>query len=97
MIKNIFSVRAILAGDANRGRPQMPYAPEHKQQTRARIVECARRMFNRHGFEAVSIDQIMFHPDGTGARKKTARKPSANRGVAGTPRFIWLPRMTERP
>jgi AcrR family transcriptional regulator len=59
MFKNIFSVRAILAADANRGRPQMPYAPEHKEQTRARIVECARRMFNRHGFEAVSIDQIM--------------------------------------
>jgi AcrR family transcriptional regulator len=37
----------------------MPYAPEHKEQTRARIVECARRMFNRRGFEAVSIDQIM--------------------------------------
>jgi TetR/AcrR family transcriptional regulator, transcriptional repressor for nem operon len=37
----------------------VPYAPEHKEQTRARIVECARRMFNRHGFEAVSIDQIM--------------------------------------
>jgi TetR/AcrR family transcriptional repressor of nem operon len=37
----------------------MPYAPEHKERTRARIVECARRMFNRHGFEAVSIDQIM--------------------------------------
>jgi TetR/AcrR family transcriptional regulator, transcriptional repressor for nem operon len=37
----------------------MPYAPEHKEQTRARIVECARRMFNRHGFEAASIDRIM--------------------------------------
>jgi TetR/AcrR family transcriptional repressor of nem operon len=37
----------------------MPYAPEHKEQTRARIVECARQMFNRYGFEAVSIDQIM--------------------------------------
>jgi AcrR family transcriptional regulator len=34
----------------------MHYAPEHKEQTHARIVECARRMFNRHGFEAVSID-----------------------------------------
>jgi TetR/AcrR family transcriptional repressor of nem operon len=41
------------------GRQIMPYAPEHKEQTRARILECARRMFNRHGFEAVSIDQIM--------------------------------------
>jgi Bacterial regulatory proteins, tetR family len=37
----------------------MPCAPEHKEQTHARIVDCARRMFNRHGFEAVSIDQIM--------------------------------------
>jgi len=37
----------------------MPYSTEHKAQTRARIVECARRMFNRHGFEAVSIEQIM--------------------------------------
>jgi AcrR family transcriptional regulator len=41
------------------GRQIMPYAQEHKERTRARIVECARRMFNRHGFEAVSIDQIM--------------------------------------
>jgi TetR/AcrR family transcriptional regulator, transcriptional repressor for nem operon len=44
---------------ANEGSRPMPYAPEHKEQTRARIVECARRMFNRYGFEAVSIDQIM--------------------------------------
>lgn len=37
----------------------MPYTPQHKAQTRARIVECARVMFNRHGFEGVSIDDIM--------------------------------------
>ena len=37
----------------------MPYPPEHKVQTRARIVESARRLFNRHGFEQVTIDQIM--------------------------------------
>ena len=37
----------------------MPYAPEHKQQTRARIVECARQLFNRRGFTEVSIDEIM--------------------------------------
>jgi AcrR family transcriptional regulator len=37
----------------------MPYAPEHKERSRSRIVECARRMFNRYGFEAISIDQIM--------------------------------------
>ena len=37
----------------------MPYTPEHKIRTRGRIVESARRLFNRHGFEQVSIDQVM--------------------------------------
>jgi len=37
----------------------MPYPAEHKAQTRARIVESARVMFNRHGFDQVSIDDIM--------------------------------------
>lgn len=39
----------------------MPYTREHKQRTRARIVESARVMFNRHGFEQVSIDDVMKH------------------------------------
>jgi len=49
--------------------------------------------------EAVSLDStsIKVHPDGTGALKKTARKPSASPEADGTPRFIWLPRMLERP
>lgn len=37
----------------------MPYTAEHKEATRARIVECARRLFNRRGFADVSIDEIM--------------------------------------
>lgn len=37
----------------------MPYSSEHKARTRARIVEVARGLFNRHGFEQVSIDRIM--------------------------------------
>ena len=37
----------------------MPYSADHKQKTRARIVESARVLFNRHGFESVTIDQIM--------------------------------------
>ena len=47
--------------------------------------------------EAVAIDStiVKVHPDGTGALKKTAPKPSANPVVAGPPRFIWLPRMLE--
>lgn len=37
----------------------MPYSPEHKRETRARIVEAARILFNRHGFEDVTIDMVM--------------------------------------
>ena len=45
--------------------------------------------------EAVSLDStvIKVHPDGTGALKKTDRKPLASRVEDGLPRFIWLPRM----
>lgn len=37
----------------------MPYTKEHKEKTRANIVDSARRLFNRHGFAGVSIDDIM--------------------------------------
>jgi TetR/AcrR family transcriptional repressor of nem operon len=37
----------------------MPYAPEHKQQTRERIVAAAARLFNRRGFAEVAIGEIM--------------------------------------
>jgi transposase len=49
--------------------------------------------------EAVALDStaVKVHPDGTGALKKTARKPSASPAADGAPRFIWLPRMLERP
>jgi transposase len=49
--------------------------------------------------EAVSLDStiVKVHPDGTGALKKTDPRQSANREAAGPPRFIWLPRMLERP
>ena len=39
----------------------MPYPPEHKARTRRRIVESARVLFNRAGFLAVTIDQVMAH------------------------------------
>jgi hypothetical protein len=35
----------------------MPYTQAHKQQTRERIVKCARRLFNRRGFSEVSIER----------------------------------------
>jgi AcrR family transcriptional regulator len=37
----------------------MPYTAEHKQETRTRIIKSARRLFNRDGFEAVTIGAIM--------------------------------------
>ena len=59
---------------------------QHQQLIRVRI-------------EAVSLDStiIKVHPDGTGALKKTDHKPSASREADGPPKFIWLPRMLERP
>jgi len=49
--------------------------------------------------EAVSLDStiVRVHPDGAGALKKTVRRPSASPAEVGQPRFIWLPRMLERP
>lgn len=37
----------------------MPYSADHKHKTRARIVECARILFNRHGYHDVTIDMVM--------------------------------------
>lgn len=49
--------------------------------------------------EVVALDStlVKVHPDGTGALKKTARKPSAGPAADGPPRFIWLPQLLERP
>jgi transposase len=46
---------------------------------------------------ALDSTAIKVHPDGTGAEKKTARRPSANPAAAGPPRFIWLPLMMSGP
>ena len=37
----------------------MPYAKDHKARTRNRIVQAARDLFSRYGFEMVSIGEIM--------------------------------------
>ncbi|HLJ49553.1 MAG TPA: TetR/AcrR family transcriptional regulator [Bryobacteraceae bacterium] len=37
----------------------MPYSRGHREKVRDRIVESARRLFNRSGFENVSINSIM--------------------------------------
>jgi TetR/AcrR family transcriptional regulator, transcriptional repressor for nem operon len=37
----------------------MPYPAGHRNEVRKKIVESARRLFNRHGFDGVSLKQIM--------------------------------------
>ena len=61
--------------------------------------ELQREQVVRIRIEAVSLDStsVKVHPDGTGALKKTAHSPLASLAADGTPRFIWLPRMLERP
>ena len=50
-------------------------------------------------FEVVSLDSttVKVHPDGTGALKKAARRPSVAPAAVAPPRFIWLPRMLGAP
>ena len=38
----------------------MSYSPKHKRDTREKILESARRLFNRDGYSGVSIDEIMI-------------------------------------
>src|ERR1700677_3143635 len=37
----------------------MPYPKAHRAEVKAKIVQSARRLFNRHGFDNVSIGEIM--------------------------------------
>jgi len=37
----------------------MPYSPKQKRDTREKILESARRLFNRKGYAGVSIEEIM--------------------------------------
>ncbi len=41
----------------------MSYTPDHKEHTRKRILASARRLFNAHGFDGVTIDAIMADAD----------------------------------
>jgi TetR/AcrR family transcriptional regulator, transcriptional repressor for nem operon len=37
----------------------MPYPASHRTEVKRKIVDSARKLFNRHGFESVSLNQIM--------------------------------------
>jgi TetR/AcrR family transcriptional repressor of nem operon len=41
----------------------MPYPSGHRAEVRGKIIQSARRLFNRHGFDNVSLDQIMSGAD----------------------------------
>jgi transposase len=58
-----------------------------------------REQIVRIKIEAVKMDStiVKVHPDGTGTLKKTDPRPSESPAADGPPRFIWLPRMRERP
>ena len=49
--------------------------------------------------EVCSLDStsVKVHPDGTGALKKTGRRPSDACAEDSQPRFTWLPQMSGRP
>jgi transposase len=63
------------------------------------FVELQQQQIIRVQVEAVSLDSsaVKVHPDGTGALKKTGRRPSENPEPGGPPKFIWLPQMLGRP
>lgn len=39
----------------------MPYPKGHRDRVRLKIIDSARWLFNRHGFENVSVNEIMAH------------------------------------
>ena len=39
----------------------MPYSSEHKLKTREKILDSALHLFTRHGYERITIDQLMEH------------------------------------
>lgn len=63
------------------------------------FAELQHQQLIRIKIEAVQLDStiVKVHPDGTGALKKTAPRPSDVREVAGPPKYIWLPRMLDAP
>jgi TetR/AcrR family transcriptional regulator, transcriptional repressor for nem operon len=55
MFRNIFSSPVF----SHPMESSMPYPAEHHHLTKHKIIRSARRRFNRHGFDAVSIDDVM--------------------------------------
>jgi len=54
------------------------------------VCSKSRYYASRSKLSVLDSTSVKVHPDGTGALKKTDRKPSVNRAVDGTPRFILV-------
>jgi len=63
------------------------------------FAQLQREQIVRIKIEAVKLDStiVKVHPDGSGALIKMNPELLASRVADGPPRFIWLPRMLERP
>jgi len=48
----------------------MPYPSAHRPAVKKSIIDSARKLFNRHGFESVSIQQIMAGAGLSGPRSR---------------------------
>jgi len=59
MFKNMFRVGGLDIGAEFGHARGVPYPVGHREQTRQRILRSAQALFNRHGFDAVSIDDVM--------------------------------------
>lgn len=71
-----------------------------KQGVLARVFEAMQaQQLITFKVEICSVDStsVKVHPDGTGALKKTGRRPSGDPAEDSLPRFIWLPQMSGRP
>ena len=80
------------------GRTHGLYAHEavgEVRSSRARLCRATEEQIITLSIAAGSLEStsLKVHPDGTGALKKTARKPSDARAADSPPRFIWWPAM----
>src|ERR1019366_8286456 len=85
------SFRAIPACAERQCEPQQPAGGQ-------RYSLCGRaRLQLARVAQTLDSTSVKVQPDGTGALKKTDRKPSESPEQDGPPKFIWLPRMLGSP
>jgi AcrR family transcriptional regulator len=66
----------------------MPYPVGHRAEVESKIIDSARQLFNRHGFESVSIKQIMAGA-GFDVRRLLQLFPQQKRALRKDPGFVF--------